>query len=381
MNARALIALVVALASLSACAPRPVPPYGPAPLVRTVRAALSADPGRDFYRDREALEAMGPELDPILMGLALDRSQRSITRAHAVMLLADRGVVSALPSLRALLLSDDDEAVRAAVVSALHRFPDDPGAENALRAAVGDRARRVRLGALQGLDMQDMSTLRAVLRHERDGEVRAIAAELVSMAEARGAPLEEGPGGLGTVSFPGQPRLVFREGEAAGATGTRRGEVWLETPGAEARLLASGVEVARGVIPAFFSSDRALVVLEREREVWVLPVAGGAPRHVGAGIAPRPIPFSEYFVFLREIPEARRQSSLGWDLTYEVWQGSFISPGLLLVGELYAAARLDRVGAASPVRWMRVRDIPEGFLLHGDGMRPFALPYPQPPGP
>jgi hypothetical protein len=381
MRPRGLGVVLLAVAALAGCAPRSVPPYGPEPLVRTVRAALSNDPGRDFYRDRERLAAMGPELDPLLLGLALDRRQRTITRANAVLLLADRGVEAAIPSLRILLLADDDEAVRAAAVSALYRFADDEGARNALRAAVGDRSRRVRLGALQGLDMHDTGSLRAVLGHEPDAQVRSIAAELAAMAEARGAPLQEGAEGLATVALEGQPRLLFRAGEGDAGAHARRGEVWLLREGEEPRLLATGVEVVREVLPAFFSADRSLVVLERDREIWIQPVEGGPARRVGSGVAPRPIPFSPYFAFLRERPEERRESGPGWELTYDVWRGSFAEPGLELLGELRAAARLDRAGGASPVRWMRVRDLPEGFLLHGDGMQPFALPYPEAAGP
>jgi hypothetical protein len=375
MSGRRLVMLALALASLAACAPRSVPPYGPAPLVRTVRAALANEPGRDFYRDRERLAAMGPELDPILLGLALDTRQGPLTRSNAVMLLADRGVEAAIPSLRIILLADEDDAVRAAAVSALYRFSEDPGAQNALRAAVGDRARRVRLGALLGLDIHDTATLWTVLRHERDGEVRAIAAELTAMAEARGAALQEGPEGLATVEIAGEPRLIFREREAPPAAGTRRGDLWVDLRRGEPRYLVGGMEAVLNVVPAFFSPDRVHVVLERGREIWVVPVEGGQPRHVSIGVAPRPVPFSDHFVFLRERPQDRLESALAWQLTYEVWQGSFSDPELVLLGHLEAHARLDRAGGASPVRWMRIRDVPEGFLLVGEGMRPFALPH------
>jgi hypothetical protein len=379
MKLRRALLLLLALAPLAACAPRSVPPYGPAPLVRTVRAALANDPGRDFYRDRERLAAMGPELDPILLGLALDRGQSSITRANALMLLADRGVEAAIPSLRTLLLAEEDESVRAAAVSALYRFAD-PGAQNALRAAVGDRSRRVRLGALLGLDIHDTHTLWTVLRHEEDPEVRSIAADLMAMAEARGAALQEGPEGRASVEIAGEPRLIFRERGTQAADGIGHGDLWLELPGEERRLLTSGVEVVIGVVPAFFSPDRSQVVLERGREIWLFPVAGGAPRHVSAGIAPRPVPFSENFVFLRELHDRRQETALGWETTYEVWQGAFDHPGVERLGHLEAAARLDRLGGASPVRWMRIRDVPEGFLLLGEGMLPFHLPHTLPGG-
>jgi len=121
-----------------------------------------------------------------------------------------------------------------------------------------------------------------------------------------------------------------------------------------------------GIVPAFFSPDRAQVVFESNSEVLVMDIPSRRVRSLGPGIAPRVVPFSNHFVFLREIS---RNSATGGrsEVGYGVLAADFAGGEAAPVGELRAT------GEAS-VRRMVVAEVPEGFVLRGEGIRTFALP-------
>ena len=352
---------------------RPVPGRLRAEVLRVLDAQT---PSPAYYRERSRLEVLGRELDEILFWVVQDQSLAEHVRANAVSLLADRGTPGSLVLLRRVLISSGDDVVRLAAVTGIQRFAaDSPQARNALRAAVGDPSQRVRLNALQGLDVEDVGVLRSLLTRETDAQVRLIARQLLTLFEARGAPLQpDAQGDLRTAAADSAPRIVFHALQRDSAAGTRIGGLWVETGARRLIPLAQRVEVVEGVVPAFFNGAATMVVFEAEREIRVRDLATGNTRVVGPGIAPRAIPFSERFVFLQEVPSERRDTAGGTALTYRVMTVGFAGGTPMRLGLLRALSRPDRLRGASPARRMVVGELRQGFVLRGPGVTPFVLP-------
>lgn len=373
--------LLPLLLGLGACALRPpsISVPGPGELTQRVRALLSWGDGDSYaaeYRQaRIELEAMGPEIDTVLVTLAYDPRARPVQRANALVLLADRRSPAALSTLRWALLTSDDDIVRAAAVMGLHRLGSDaPEALNAIRSAVSDPSPRVRLNALQVLDVHDIATVRALVRREHDPRVRTIGLQLLALAEARGAPLTPDADGVyRTVPLEGQARLVFYPRTREPRWEYVRGELGLEPGDGSYLRLAQDVEMVRGVLPAFFSADRTSVVFEEARHIVVRDLERRETMYLGPGIAPRPIPFTDAFVYLRERVAERRETPQGTELVYDVLRSRFGGSAPERIGELRALARPDRFGYLSPVRWMTVGETADGWLLQVDGEPAFEL--------
>ncbi len=372
---------LVSLAALPACwtgQPRTVP--APQRLANEVRSILAKErPSAGFYRDRSRLERMGAEIDPVLVSLVDDSGADAVVRTNALLLLADRRSTIAVPVLRRVVLTGDDENLRVAAVQGLQRYvPESREAANAIRAAIDDPSRRVRLTVLQALDVEDMGLIRAVLRREEDSQVRSVAKALVALAESRGAPLPaEGDGTYRSTAPDGQPQIVFQPSWTDSLAGISVGALWVQIPQERLVPLSQRVEVVAGVVPAFFSQDRTAVVYEADREIRVRDLGTGETRVLGAGIAPRPIPFADRFVYLEEQLAARRDvGSGGTEMTYEVVSAGFVPGNVDRLGTMVAITRPERHANASPVRWMVVGETPEGFVLRGERISPFLLPNP-----
>jgi len=373
-----LLALLGVLA-LAACWPTARPGTRPAPgrlRAEVLRVLDAQTPSPAYYRERSRLEVLGRELDEILFWLVQDQSLAEHVRANAVSLLADRGTPGSLVLLRRVLVSSGDDAVRLAAVTGIQRFAaDSPQARNALRAAVGDPSRLVRLNALQGLDVEDVGVLRAILVRDPDPQVRLIARQLLTLFEARGAPLQaDAQGDLRTAPADSTPRIVFHAAQRDSTGGPQVGGLWVELGARRLVPLAQRVEVVEGVVPAFFNGAGTMVVFEAEREIRVRDLATGQTRVVGPGVAPRAIPFSERFVFLQEVPAERRDTAGGTALTYRVMTVPFAGGAPVRLGLLRAMSRPDRLRGASPVRRMVVGELRQGFVLRGPGVTPFVLP-------
>jgi hypothetical protein len=329
----------------------------------------------DYYRARSRLEQMGPEVDAVLVNLARDPEAKTLARGNALLLLADRNSPAAIPVLRRVLLAEPDEDLRAIGVLALQRLiGQSEEAVNLIRAAVSDPSRAVRLNALQGLDVRDMSTLRRLVERESDPEIRHVAIQLISIFESRGAPLEpDRRGALRSASDGADPQIVFRPVRADSISDLAVGDLRLELPAAQDIPLAPLAEVVGGVVPAFFAPDRSRAVYEVDREIRTVNLANRQIRSLGAGIAPRVVPFSDDFVFLRPIADAGVERPEGTELRYSVYRASFGDAQPVLIGELTATARPDRHANYSPVRWMVVGESPAGFVLRGEGVSTFPL--------
>jgi hypothetical protein len=362
----------------------PPPQYGFQKLVYDVNRILDVpdlDPA--FYRKRARLEVMGPELDPALTELITNPSVKDVVRANAALLLADRRGFNAANLLRGVLLTNASDEVRVAAASGLQRFAtDSPLVKQALRAALLDPSGRVRLAALQGMDVEDAAPIRGLLAREENGQVRVVASQLLTLFEARGAPLASDPrGDLRTWGDDTVPHIVFHPATGDEATRQKSGALWVELPGNRGLVpLAQTVEVVNDVVPAFFDPQRRVVVYESNRQVMVRDLATGTTRTVGPGIAPRPWPFTDAFIFLREVPNSRRARGTATEIEYTVLRAPFAGGDAEPVGSLRVTARGERFGGASPARTMVVGEAAEGFVLRGEDVEPFVLPGGAPRG-
>ncbi|HYH83158.1 MAG TPA: HEAT repeat domain-containing protein [Longimicrobium sp.] len=376
-----LAALAAALVLLPGCVGlfrrTPPPQYGFQRLVYEVTRVLDVeDPSPAYYRQRSRLEVMGPEVDSALVFIIHNPRAKDAVRINAVTLLADRGRPNAPAQLRTVLASHRSDDLREAAATGLQRFAaDSPAVKEALRAALRDPSGRVRLGALQGMDVEDVAFVRTQLRREEDSQVRTVARQLVTLFEARGAPLEaDERGDLRTVGGDSVPRIVFHTTTQDPVTRVKRGALWVEIPGRSLLPVAPSVEVANDVVPAFFDPQRRVIVYEADGQVQVRELAGGAARTVGPGVSPRPIPFTDRFVYLREVPGSRRPMGGGQtSFSYTVMRAAFAGGAPEAVGLLLVRAR---VGAVPPVRTLVIGEAREGFVLRAEGVEPFVLPGP-----
>lgn len=355
------------------------------PLQLQVADLLDEDePTPEYYRQRARLEGLGAELDEVLVRLAEDREASAHVRANALRFLAERSAFGVLTLLRrALLISDEDE-VRLAAVAGLHRFaPDSVQAREALRSALGDPSARVRLTALQGLDVIDAAAIRDMLEEEEDPQIRLIGRQLLRIFETRGAPLvADARGDLRSGGGDTVPQIVFHPTRKDPFGGTDLGGLWVELPGSALVPLAQEVEVVAGVVPAFFNRGGTAVVYEAGREVLVRNLRTGQTWVVGPGIAPRVVPFTDRFVFLQEARGARRATpNDGTELHYTVMSSTFSPSPPEAIGALTVISRPDRHRGASPARWMVISELRQGFVLRGLGVNPFILPGAGPPAP
>ena len=231
---------------------------------------------------------------------------------------------ASIPVLRRILLGGERESLRASAVLALQRLaPAEPEAANLIRTAVTDRSRTVRLNALQALDVGDVEMIRSVLETERDTEVRRVGLQLVALAEARGAPLaRDRRGALRTAGAENDPQIVFRPVQTDSATSIAFGDLRIELPNAPDIPLAPMAEVVAGVVPAFFSPDRRRVVYEADRRIQVMDLQSRQSIDLGPGLAPRILPFSREFTYLRTLSRTPRDDG-ATELTYQVYRATF----------------------------------------------------------
>jgi hypothetical protein len=320
---------------------------------------------------------MGAELDSILIALVDDQRARLEARANALVLLADRQSPHALPVLERAL-QYDAERLRAGAVQGLSLLAVNSNlAVELIRRATNDRSRTVRLFALQSLDVRDVETVRSVLEREKDPEVRQVALQLAVLAESRGAPLaQDSRGTLRTSAGAVEPQIVFRPVAIDSVTEIARGDLRLELRDRPDIPLSPSATVVSRVVPAFFSPDRSSVVVEDEGRIRVYDVNSGVARDVGQGMAPRPVPFTYQFVFVREKSRDRAPGAIETFVVYDVFQSSFTGAPPTQIGEISALLRSDLHGGESPVRWMVVDEHADGFVLRGENLQLFRLPTP-----
>lgn len=376
VRATAVVLFVVVIAGCASTRTQEL--QGSQRLALEVRAILGIDwPSEEYQRQRQRLLAMGPEIDSILVAVAQDERARAEARADALDILAERQSPVALAMLRSAL-QDENEKLRSAAVLGLNRLaPNSEPALELIRLAAEDRSRTVRLNALQSLDISEVQTIRGVLERETDPEVREVAFQLVSLAEARGASLvPDQEGTLRTASSDTEPQIVFRPVRKEEFANVSFGELRVEIPNGPDIPLAHNAEVVANVVPAFFSPDRGDIVAEAEGEIRVIHLDSRHVRSLGNGLAPRLIPFSQNFVFLRERADSQISTAEGMAVTYDVYRAGFHVPDVEHIGNLRAVTKSDVNAGESPVRWMVVGEYEEGFALRGENIETFPLPTP-----
>jgi hypothetical protein len=368
-------ALLPALLVLGGCIHRRSPPLSESAQYQiAIRDLLDQDESTARYHEMRArVQDMGPEVDAVLLALSRDRAVNPVVRANALILLAERRAPGAFNALERALAPDQPVRLRAAAVLGLQRLTTvTPDAMRLIRGALSDSHRIVRLNALTALDVTDVETIRTMLAKERDPEVREVAVQLVAIAEARGAPLAaDRRGAFRTTGGGLDPRIVFRPAQTDPVTGLAIGDLRLELPGALDVPLTPNAIAMAGVVPAFFSSDHGQVVFEDEGQIKLIDIPTRNVRVLGEGIAPRVIPFSSNFIFLRE---TGRSGGASPEIMYDVLRADFGGGAPVEIGELRAAVPPNAPDAYSPVRRMVVGETLDGSVLRGDGIITFLLP-------
>jgi hypothetical protein len=147
-------------------------------------------------------------------------------------------------------------------------------------------------------------------------------------------------------------------------------------PGKQPIVVASNVEVVANVIPAFIAPDSSALVYETNREIHVRSLRDNTDRKLADGIAPRVFPFTNDVLFVREIGDRKNLTPQGTPLRYEVVRIPLSGTGSKVLGRLDANAQHGVKGGASPVRWMRLREVEGRFYLVGETIKDFELPSP-----
>ena len=327
-------------------------------------------------RDRaQKLETLRQWLGPELLRqqfahVAEDPAQPPLVRATALLAIGDEHPTNL--AVFVFALADADPTVRAAAAGALKSVAVDPTvgdhARELLVDALTDPVPAVASRALESLGDRDAGALREYLRGNPPPPppLATIAGEFLTLAEERGASLVplDSSGALSRqaagVKLEYTPTQRWPEDSvSAGTLTARRGE-------GKPVVLGSAVEVARNVLPAAVSADGRYVAYESGRHIHVRDLESGADRDLGAGVAPRPAPLSPGFVFFAPVKQTLSRD--GAALDYKVIYAPFAGGETREVAPVTAAARGGTIGGASPVRWARVTDAENGFILTGDGL-------------
>lgn len=324
--------------------------------------------------------AHGTATNYLLAEAAEDVNAPVVVRVNALFLLAQRRADTHVHVFRNAL-DAEDVRIRATAVSAMRQFGATHPREAAAiaRMALADSAPEVQAQALQVLGDGDIELLRSYMPRAANEELRAIAEDLVQLAEQRGAPLDvDSITGVIVRETTDGYRITFTPERYWPQWNAGFGSVRIEKDGAVLQTLER-IEAVGGVIPVFLSPDSRHVVFERDRTIVVRAMTGGAERVAGDGIAPRPRPFTDEFVFLRERPGTAERQRQDTRVTYDLFAAPFDPPGDIeprLLGNTRATVSFGTNGAYSPVRWMKVEERSGSFYLTASNMEIVSLPDP-----
>jgi hypothetical protein len=247
-----------------------------------------------------------------------------------------------------------------------------------LRAALRDPEQAVQVRALEAIGERDATALRDYLETGPAPQLASVAEGLLLAAEQRGAPLDPQQNGSLVKTEPAGARIIYERQRFWPGSDLSAGTLDLVTPDGARVRLGDSVEVARGVLPAFFSSDGMHVVFEEARTIRVHHVATGETESVGHGIAPRPLPFTDDFVYAVELEQAATEVRGETRITYELRRAPFASatPDAEPIGAVTVTSSFGVSGGASPARWMRIVEDVGMFSLRGENVEPAPLPDP-----
>lgn len=342
-------------------------------------AVLAMEPGPAQVDSVGAYAGRVPfDVADTLAMIAEDPAIHPLLRANATLLIARRKDVAHFIIFRPLLEADDPR-IRLAVVMGIQEFLPALPVEtlSVLRVALRDPEPAVQARALEAMTDRDVDALRAYLETDPRPELRSVAEGLIAAGERRGAPLVPQANGTLVRTGPQGDRLIYTPTSDWPGEDLSAGTLTLETADGRTLELGQRIEVARNVVPAFFSADGSRVVLERDRSIHVFDTESGATRTVGPGIAPRPLPFTESFVYAVPVQDMRTEVRGETRTEYDLRMASFDgSTGPESVETIRAVMSFGVSGGASPLRWMRVTEEGGFFSLRGEGMDPVPLPDP-----
>lgn len=334
----------------------------------------SPELGRAQMAKVDTLASILPDFDNRLAAAVIDTTNPPLVRSNAILLIADRragGKIEAFLSA----LEAKDEAVRAAAVVGLRNYLGTwTSTVDLIKLALHDPSPFVQARALESIADREPDILREYLARTKNAELRAIAGELIAAAESRGAsliPVDT----LGTLR-------VERDEIVLTYTPTKRWPNWSASLGTLTLKVGKGnpftlsdsVEVVRNVLPAFISGDGRYIVYESNRHIYVRDVATNTTRLVGPGIAPRILPFSNFFVFARE--KSRLDNPQGAGISYDMFRAPFVEGELAPIGMTGTHAQMQAAGNYSPMRWARIIEQDGKFVLIGESLNAFQLPDP-----
>jgi hypothetical protein len=372
--------LVVGLAACSSSGPNPprAPVVEPAPNWRgdTILAPILTidplDPKNAALVDSIALK--NEDLPYRLADVVADSTAPVIVRINAIRLLSDRKVTDMNPFVEGLTAAD--ERLRAATVVAIQPYASRwRSLMGMVKEMLNDPSPIVQAKVLETLADTDVDLLRSYAARPRPVALRTIAEDLIRTAEERGAALLplDSSGVLERISV-SKNRLRFRPTTRWRGWDAAVGELSVAAPGKDFVRISDSVEVVRNIVPAFFSVDGKWLVYEANRQIHVRDLSANTDRVVAAGVAPRIIPFTERFVYLK--PGQIQTNVQGTAIRYEVRDAAFAPGSDNFLGYITAQAQMAVNGYYSTVRWMRVRETGGTFWLSGDLMDPFKLPNP-----
>lgn len=311
--------------------------------------------------------------------VAEDPSIHPLLRANAALLIGRRRDVRHFIVLKPLLDADDPR-IRLAVVAAAQEFLPVMTDESlsVLRAALQDPESAVQVRALEAIGDRDAAALRSYLAGTPPTQLAAVAEGLLMAAEQRGAPLEPAADGSLGKTGPGDHRLVYRRRQVWPGSDLSAGTLELVMPDGRTIVLGDSVEVARNVVPAFFSADGEHIVFEESRTIRVHHTASGETEIVGSGLAPRPLPFTEEFVFAVPLEQSTTEVRGQTRTTYALRTSPFAAPtdDREPFGEVTVVSSYGVTGGASPVRWMHVVEDGGRLSLQGENVELAPLPDP-----
>ncbi len=313
--------------------------------------------------------------------VAEDSNASVAARVNALKLIGERMPARQYVAVKAALGARDPR-VRASALAAANRM-HTAGVKDAailIRSALYDAAPEIQVKALQFVGVDDIDLLRRVAAVKSTSpEVAGVIREMIQVAEERGSPVQPvdtAKGLIERVSASGNslrfvPTTQWKQWQAA------VGRVTIRTAEGRRVELPGDIEMVRNVVPVFFSADGRYVVYETGRTIRVRDLVTDADRLIGEGVAPRVLPVTGEFIFVREDLKGRAVQRDRTRVRYNVYAMAFNAPADAtpkMLGSANGFIQQGIHGNYSPVRWMRIEDRNGLFYLTGDTIEMFALP-------
>jgi len=319
---------------------------------------------------------LGDEFSNRLAAVIADTTAPVLVRVNAVMLMSDRREARHFTSFLDALAARDDRIRAAAIVGLRNYIGPFKSALDLVRTGLTDPSPLVQTKALEVLSDLDTDLLRNYLKTAATEELRTIARELIRTGEERGAmliPIDS----LGTLErrTPTGVTLTYRPQKRWPNWSASVGELWLARGREKPVKISDSVEVVKNVIPAFLDPEGESLVYEANRQIRLRDLNTGSERLVGPGVAPRPFPFTNTFIYLREAKTQDKYT--GGSISYEFVKLPFIGEGApQVIATTTVETKVELAGNYSPVRWARVREESGLFYFSGEGVEPVRLPSP-----